>query len=269
MSHPRHDPGHHDPGHHPIRSTSEEGAVIELAPSGHGNPDTPTRGELHSGSHRHGHGPFAMVFFGGRRRRVFTRLVVHSGARPGDRVLDVGCGTGYCTRLLAEAVAPDGTAHGVDPSGDAITQARRLTRLASCSFSSGIAEALDAPDGTYDVVVSSLMIHHLPETLRPQAIAEMYRVLRPGGSVLIAEFRPPASRIGRRLIRPFVSPAMADNRVDLLDPMIRDAGFEHPHSGRLRPWTHYIQAHKATGVAAGSARPVLTSELSPADAREQ
>ncbi|MGI9034303.1 MAG: class I SAM-dependent methyltransferase [Acidimicrobiales bacterium] len=58
--------------------------------------------------------------------------------------------------------------------------------------------ALDAPDGSYDVVVTSLMIHHLPEALRPQAMREMFRVLRPGGRVLVADFRPPAGRLGRR-----------------------------------------------------------------------
>jgi len=187
----------------------------------------------------------AAVFFGGRRRRFFTRLVAESGAHPGDRVLDVGCGTGYLTRMMAETVAPGGTARGVDPSGEAITQARRLAHRANCTFSDGIAEALDAPDDTYDVVVSSLMIHHLPEAQRPRAIGEMFRVLRPRGSLLIAEFRPPASRIGRRLVSALTGHnAMAENRVDLLDPMIREAGFEHIHSGDLRPWTHYVQARK-------------------------
>jgi SAM-dependent methyltransferase len=133
----------------------------------------------------------------------------------------------------------------VDPSGEAITRAQGLTRLANCTFSGGIAEALDAPDGSYDVVVTSLMIHHLPETLRPQAIGEMFRVLRPGGSVLIADSRPPASRIGRRLVRAH-SPAMADNPVDRLEPMVRDAGFEQVQSGDLRPWIHYVQALKPT-----------------------
>jgi SAM-dependent methyltransferase len=92
------------------------------------------------------------------------------------------------------------------------------------------------------------MIHHLPETLRAQAIGEMLRVLRPGGSVLIADSRPPASRIGRHLIRAH-SPEMASNRVDLLEPMARHAGFEQLDSGDLRPWIYYVHAVKPTGAA--------------------
>jgi hypothetical protein len=68
------------------------------------------------------------------------------------------------------------------------------------------------------------MIHHLPGTRRALAIQEMLWVVRPGGSVLVAEIRPPSSWVGQRLVRPFVSPAMAENRVDLLDAMILDAG---------------------------------------------
>jgi ubiquinone/menaquinone biosynthesis C-methylase UbiE len=146
---------------------------------------------------------------------------------------------------MAEAVAPGGTAQGVDPSGEAFAHAQRLTRLANCTFSNGIAEALDAPDGSYDVVATSLMIHHLPEALRAQAIGEMFRVLRPGGSVLIAELRPPASRIGRRLIGGLTGhAAMANNRVDLLEPLVREAGFEQLRSSVVLPWFLYVQALK-------------------------
>jgi len=99
------------------------------------------------------------------------------------------------------------------------------------------------------------MIHHLPEELRPQAIGEMFRVLRPGGSLLIAEFRPPASRIGRRLIGSLHSPAMAKNRVDLLAPMVREAGFEQLRSGDLRSSTHYVKAVKPSGAEQLRPRP--------------
>jgi ubiquinone/menaquinone biosynthesis C-methylase UbiE len=189
------------------------------------------------------------LFFLGRRRRVFTRLAALSGARPGDRVLDVGCGTGYFTRLLAEAVAPGGTALGIDPSPEVIARARRLTRLANSTFAAGIAEALDTEDQSYDVVVSSLMLHHLPGTLRPQAIREMYRVLRPGGRVLVADFRPPTTRIGRLLLKGHViSPAMRNNPVHLLEPMVREAGFQQIRSGDVQPWLRYVHGVKQAGT---------------------
>jgi ubiquinone/menaquinone biosynthesis C-methylase UbiE len=136
----------------------------------------------------------------------------------------------------------------VDPSREVIARARRLTRVANCSFSEGTAEALDVPDGSYDVVVSSMMIHHLPETLRPQAIREMFRVLCPGGRVLVADFRPPTSRIGRYLIGPVISSAMLSNPVHLLDPMIREAGFEQVRSGDIPPWIRYVQPAKPTSA---------------------
>jgi hypothetical protein len=56
---------------------------------------------------------------------------------------------------------------GVDSSREAIARARRLTRVANRAFSEGVAQALDAPDGSYDIVVSSLVVNHLPDTLRP------------------------------------------------------------------------------------------------------
>ena len=221
-----------------------------MARLGHGTADSHTSGALL----RHGrsHDMATAVLFGGRRRQVFTRLAGLSGARPGDRVLDVGCGTGYFTRILARAVAPSGTAEGIDPSPDGITRARRITRLANCTFSQGIGEALEAGDGAYDVVVSSLMIHHLPDELRPQAIREMLRVLRTGGRVLVADFRPPASRLGRLLTAAHASPAMRNNPVHLLEPMVREAGFDHVEGGDLRPWIRYVTAVKPTGTRPAS-----------------
>jgi ubiquinone/menaquinone biosynthesis C-methylase UbiE len=138
------------------------GDHVDPVQGAHGRPGTRTPGKLMAHGQGRSYDLLSTLFFRGRRRRVFTRLAALSGARRGDRVLDVGCGTGYFTRVLAEAVAPGGTALGIDPSPELIARARRSTRLPNCTFFKGIAEALDTEDQSYDVVVSSLMLHHLP-----------------------------------------------------------------------------------------------------------
>ncbi|MDV9170848.1 methyltransferase domain-containing protein [Streptomyces sp. W16] len=188
---------------------------------------------------------FGDVCFVGRRKRAFTRLAALSGARAGDRVLDVGCGTGYLTRRMADRVGPDGAVTGVDPSPPVLDYARHKKQRpgsAPCAYREGIAESLELPDASFDTVVTSLMLHHLPEELRPAALREMHRVLRPGGRLLVVEFRPPRSTLGRYLVHGGTGHAMAHNRVDLLDGLVADAGFEVGGHGDVRPWLYYVRA---------------------------
>lgn len=215
---------------------------MELARFLHGSPDSRTPGLVL----RHGrsYDAFAAVFFLGRRRQVYTQLAALSGVRPGDHVLDVGCGPGYFTRIMADAAGPQGRATGLDASEEGIAEARRVTRQPNCTFVNGITEAIDADEGTYDVVVTALMIHHLPEDLRPRAVAEMFRVLRPGGRLLIADFRPPASRLGRHVVGAITGPMMQHTAVELIEPMVRAAGFAEITAGDMRPWMHYVAGRK-------------------------
>src|SRR5216683_568478 len=131
---------------------------------------------------------FVTLFFVGRRRPSFEALIDAAGVKPGQHVLDVGCGTGYFARLLAEAVGHDGLVVGVDASPEMIRYAStRARRARNCQFQLGTAESLSFPAEHFDVVVSSLFMHHLPDDLQLAAVSEMRRVLRPGGTLLIAE----------------------------------------------------------------------------------
>ncbi len=140
------------------------------------------------------------IAFGGRRRRVYRRVVALSGARPGDQVLDVGCNGGYLARLLAAAVTPGGHVTGVDPSRPAIAYATRKAP-ANGTFAVGAAQDLSWPDASFDVVTSTLAVHHIPEAARAAAFAEMYRVTRPGGRLLVADFRPSRFHRGPHAMR--------------------------------------------------------------------
>lgn len=190
---------------------------------------------------------FGDVCFFGRRNRAFGRLAALSRAEAGDRVLDVGCGTGHLTRHMAAQVGPTGKVTGVDPSPPVLDYARRTRQRpggAPCTYREGIAESLDLPDASFDTVVTSLMLHHLPEELRPKALREMHRVLRPGGRLLVVEFRPPKGRLARHLVHGSTGHAMAHNRVDLLEGLVAGAGFEVRGQGEVKPWLYYVQAER-------------------------
>jgi ubiquinone/menaquinone biosynthesis C-methylase UbiE len=179
--------------------------------------------------------------FRGRRRRVYGRVVALSGARPGDRVLDVGCGGGYLARLVAAAVGQGGRVTGVDPSAAAIARARHRRRPANTSFEVGFAQHLDLPNDSFDIVTSTFAVHHIPKSQRAAAFREMYRVTRPGGRIVVADFRP--SGLSAHLF----GHGMRHNDPDLLDGLAVDAGFRVEARGDL-PMLRYVQAVRPAAV---------------------
>jgi ubiquinone/menaquinone biosynthesis C-methylase UbiE len=188
---------------------------------------------------------FVDLFFLGRRRAAYQALVAAAGVRPGQRVLDVGCGTGYWARLLAEAVGPDGLVVGIDPSPEMVAYAaRKAPPGGTCRFQVGTAEALDFPSDHFDVVVNSLMMHHLPEDLRVPALREMRRVLRPDGTLLVAEAQVPRHGLGWRLLARLHSFDRMAHMVPNLESLVAQAAFAEIRTGEAPPWLRYAKAVK-------------------------
>ncbi|MGH3287233.1 MAG: class I SAM-dependent methyltransferase [Streptosporangiaceae bacterium] len=129
----------------------------------------------------------SQVAFADRRGRVYRRIVALAGVRSGEAVLDVGCSGGYLARKLAAAAGPGGRVTGVDPSQAAIGDTRRYVGPAM-TFTAGTAQDLALPDASFDVVTCTLAMHDVPARRRRDALGEMYRVTRPGGRMLIADF---------------------------------------------------------------------------------
>jgi demethylmenaquinone methyltransferase/2-methoxy-6-polyprenyl-1,4-benzoquinol methylase/phosphoethanolamine N-methyltransferase len=125
----------------------------------------------------------------GRVRRLRDLTVRNALLQSGENVLDVGCGTGGVTIPAKLHVGKNGRATGIDPSPEMIAVARQKAGRAGLDidFRVGVIESLPFPDGTFDAVTSSLMMHHLPEHLQVKGLAEIKRVLKPGGRLLIAD----------------------------------------------------------------------------------
>ncbi|NGY61287.1 class I SAM-dependent methyltransferase [Lentzea sp. NEAU-D13] len=181
------------------------------------------------------------IVFTGSRRRIFGRLVDLAEIIVEDEVLDIGCGPGYLTALAASTGR---RSVGVDASEQMVTEARRRRTSANCSFVLGKAEALDLPDASFDVVLSSLAIHHIPEDARIRAFGEMFRVLRPGGRVLVADFQPPKGHLARHLVGAIAGESMRDNPVERIAPMLGDAGFDLGATTRVSWFLHCVRANK-------------------------
>jgi SAM-dependent methyltransferase len=119
-----------------------------------------------------------------------ARLVELTAPGAGERVLDVGCGTGIVARRAALAVGGRGQVVGVDLNEGMLRVAGRAGSPAGApvSWRQGNATSLPFPDGSFDVVLSQQMLQFVPEPSR--AVAEMHRVLAPGGRLAISVCRP-------------------------------------------------------------------------------
>lgn len=144
---------------------------------------------------------------------AYRELVAQAGLSDGQRIVEIGCGTGNLT-VSAKKACPGTDIVGTDPDPRALQRAeRKVNGMNGIRFTRAYAQELPFGNGEFDRALSSMMLHHLDQATKTAAARELFRVLRPGGSVHVV-----------------------DVRGDALAGLFADAGFESAvvGSGRIR-----------------------------------
>jgi ubiquinone/menaquinone biosynthesis C-methylase UbiE len=189
----------------------------------------------------------AWLFTHGREGRLRERMIDIAGLEAGQCVLDIGCGTGTLAIRAARRVGPNGTVAAIDASPPMIARAQRKATRArvNVAFEVAPAESLPFAAGQFDVVLSTLMLHHLPRKTRQRCAKEVARVLKVGGHVMAVDF---TRGNGRGLLAHLHRHGHVD--IKEIAALFEDAGLRIRTSGPIGMNNlHFVIAQTSAGLA--------------------
>ncbi len=190
----------------------------------------------------------SLLMLGGERA-YREKLLDLARLASGETVLDVGCGTGTLAIAAKRRIGPAGNVHAIDASPEMIARARKKARKAAVEvvFDTAVAEALPFAPATFDVVLSTVMLHHLPAEACRQCMREIRRVLRPGGRLLAVDFGGPA-HARRSLIAHLFDRHVHFDLRDMV-PVLNELGLSGVASGAVGfRDLHYVRAAAPSGA---------------------
>jgi ubiquinone/menaquinone biosynthesis C-methylase UbiE len=188
-----------------------------------------------------------------RERRFKELLVDQAAPAAGQRILDLGCGTGTLA-IQVKQREPRAEVAGLDADPEMLSQARGKAERAGVELelTEGFSTELPYEDGSFDRVLSTLFFHHLDPEPKRQSAREIARVLRKGGALHVADWGKPSDPamaaaffLGIRLLDGFEN--TAENYRGELPAIFEEAGLEHAEeTGRLRTVLGTLALYRAT-----------------------
>jgi len=164
----------------------------------------------------------------GREHVLREETVGLAQVKAGDCVLEIGCGTGTLTLAAKRKAGASGKAFGIDVIPGMIEASQRKAAQAGedITFQSGSIDDIPFPANQFDVVMCSFMIFHMPETVRRKGIAEIHRVLKPQGRLLVLDMALPAQPLPRAVAKMLFG-GMLEHELQELRPLMEASGFSN------------------------------------------
>lgn len=170
--------------------------------------------------------------------------------QPGMCVLDLACGTGTLTVAL-QREQPDAEIHALDGDERILTTARQKAQVAGAQirFTKAVSTAMPYGDEFFDLVVTSLFFHHLTRENKKKTLQEIFRVLKPGGRLLVADWGKPANfmmKMAQQLIIWLDGATTRDSFQGKLPEFMREAHFaDVTETGKFNTFCGTVRLHRA------------------------